>query len=143
MISKADRRLLNETYRNASMAVEAIYTTMDRIDDEELALELTRQLGRFSSIVDRAEEELNGIGEKPEESHLGKAMLKLGIKRKLFGNKGASHVADMLIQGNTKGIVSTTKSMHDNLTAKREYCELAGELVEFEHINIDRMKMYL
>ena len=44
MISKADRRLLNETYRNAGMAIEAIYTTIDKIEDEELALELTRQL---------------------------------------------------------------------------------------------------
>ena len=70
-------------------------------------------------------------------------MLKMQIKRKMMKNKGASNVADMFIQGNTKGIVSTTRCMHDNLTAKKEYCELAGELVEFEHINIDRMKLFL
>lgn len=143
MISKADRRLLNETYRNAGMAIEAIYTTIDKIQDEELALELTRQVGKFNSIQDRAEEELNMLGEKPDSSFLGKTMLKMQIKRKLLNNKGASKVADMFIQGNTKGIVSTTRCMHDNLTAKKEYCELAGELVEFEHINIDRMKLFL
>lgn len=143
MISKADRRLLNETYRNASMAVEAIYATMDKVEDEEMALELTRQIGKFNSIQDRAEEELYTLGEKPGNSFWGKLMLKMSIKGKLMSDRGASHVADMMIQGNTKGIVSTTKSMHDNLTAKKEYCELAGELVEFEHINIDRMKMYL
>lgn len=143
MISKADRRLLNETYRNASMAVEAIYATMDRVEDEEMALELTRQVGKFNSIQDRAEEELLEIGEKPSDSLWGKLMLRMSIKGKLMRGKGASHVADMMIQGNTKGIVSTTKSMHDNLAAKREYCELAGELVEFEHMNIDKMKMYL
>lgn len=143
MISKADRRLLNETYRNAGMAIEAIYTTIDKIQDEELALELTRQVGKFNSIQDRAEEELNMLGEKPDNSFMGKTMLKMQIKRKMLKNKGASNIADMFIQGNTKGIVSTTRCMHDNLTAKREYCELAGELVEFEHINIDRMKLFL
>lgn len=143
MISKADRRLLNETYRNASMAVEAIYATMDRVEDEEMALELTRQVGKFNSIQDRAEEELLEIGEKPNNSSWGKLMLKMSIRGKLMRDKGASHVADMMIRGNTKGIVSTTKSIHDNLIAKREYCELAGELVEFEHMNIDKLKMYL
>ena len=143
MISKADRRLLNETYRNAGMAIEAIYSVIDKIQDEELALELTRQVGKYNSIQDRAEEELNMLGEKPDNSYLGKAMIKLSMKRKMMKNKGASHIADLFIQGNTKGIVSTTRCMHDNLTAKRDYCELAGELVEFEHVNIDRMKMFL
>lgn len=143
MISKADRKLLNETYRNAAFSIAAIYAAMDRIDDEELALELTRQVGKFNSIQEKAEEELDIIGEKPEAFLWGRKMLKMNIKRKLMREKSASKVADMMIQGNTRGIVSTTKCMHDNLTAKREYCELAGELVEFQHINIDRMKLYL
>jgi len=143
MISKEDRKLLQETYKNASMAVDAIYVTMDKVEDEEMALELTRQLGKFNSIQDRAEEEMIIIGEKPKKSVMSRMMLKMGIKRKLMTNRKASHVADMMIQGNTMGIVDTTKSMHDNLTAKREYSELAGELVEFEQRNIDRLKNYL
>lgn len=143
MINKANRKLLNETYRNASRAVDAIYSTMDKVRDEELALELTRQIGKFNSIQDRAEEELILIGEKPSKSSWGRFITKMGINRKIFAKKNASHIANVMIQGNMKGIVNTTKSMHDNLSAKREYCELAGELVDFEQKNIDRMKLYL
>lgn len=143
MINKANRKLLNETYKNASMAIEAIYSIMDKVQDEELALELTRQLGKFNSIKEKAEEELVIIGEKPSNSLWGRLMLKMGISSKIFANKSATRIADMMIQGNTKAIVDTTRSMHDNLTAKREYCELAGELVEFEQVNIERLKMYL
>ena len=44
MISNSDKRLLHETYKNASAAVDTIYAMMDKVEDEELALDLTRQL---------------------------------------------------------------------------------------------------
>lgn len=143
MISKADRKLLNETYKNAALSVEAIYTILDKVQDEELALELARQLGKFNSILDRAKEELEIIGDKPSKAFWKKSMLRLSVKRKSGLKKGASKIADLMIKENTKGIVGTTRSIHDNLLAKRQYTELAGELVEFEHINIDRMKTFL
>lgn len=143
MINKSNKKLLSDTHKNASMAIETIYTILDKVNDEELALELTRQLGKFTAIKEKTEEELDIIGEKFSEPLWEKFMLKMGIARQLMTSKSATKIADMMIKGNTKGIVDTTRSMHDNLTAKREYCELAGELVEFEQINIERLKMYL
>ncbi len=143
MITNSDKELLNQTFQNALMAVEAIYSTIDKVDDEDLALDLNRQVGRYTSIQDRAEDALLSGGICPDDSILGKVMLKASIRTKLRRDNGASHVADMMIQGNTKGVVQITRALHDNPQAKNTYCELARELLDFEEKNIERMKEYL
>ena len=143
MISNSDKRLLRETYKNASAAVDTIYAMMDKVEDEELALDLTRQLGKYTSIQDRAEEELIVSGERPAPSAMKRVWCRVSSFVRTMGKRKASTAANMLIRENTGRIISTTKSLHDNLSAKKEYCELADELMEFEQRNISRMKNYL
>ncbi|MFR7993083.1 MAG: hypothetical protein ACLU61_09135 [Lachnospiraceae bacterium] len=143
MITNADREVLGETYRNATMAVESIYSVIRKVDDEDLALDLNRQVGKFVAISDKAEDELLKAGHWPPEYAMGKVALKAGIMRKTMRDSSCGHIADMLIQGNTKGIIETTKILNEHPSAKKTYCEMAEELIAFEQKNIERMKEYL
>ena len=143
MITNADKELLNETYRNANMAVESIYAVISKVEDEDLALDLNRQVGKFQSIQDRAEDELLGAGHCPEDGKLGKMMLRASMFGKTIRNRTTEHIADMMIQNTSKAITETTRILEDNPTAKGSYCEMAGELIDFEQKNIERLKQYL
>ena len=48
-----------------------------------------------------------------------------------------------MIEGNAKGITDLMKAVKKNQEAKREYCELAEELMDFEEKNIECLKNYL
>lgn len=49
----------------------------------------------------------------------------------------------MMIQGNTKGIVELMKAVKSNQSVKKEYYEIAQELMDFEEKNIEKLKAYL
>ena len=58
-------------------------------------------------------------------------------------NTSTEHVADLMIQGNAKGITDLMKAVKANRGARKEYCELAEEIMDFEEKNIERLKSYL
>lgn len=47
------------------------------------------------------------------------------------------------VQGNTKGMTELMKTVKENRTAAREYCEIAKEIADFEEKNIEKLKAYL
>ena len=70
-------------------------------------------------------------------------MLWTSIQANTLLNTSTEHVADLMIQGNTKGITDLMKAVKANKGAKKEYYELAEELMDFEEKNIAQLKSYL
>ena len=58
-------------------------------------------------------------------------------------NKTPSHIAEMLIQGSTMGIVDVTKRIKEYKTADKDISSLADRLLKFEQQNVDEMKKFL
>lgn len=145
MLTSADLAVLNETYRNSKMGVEAINAIISKVYDEDLALDLNRQAVRFLAFEDKVTEKIREAdNRRPEpESAVGKAMLWTSIQANTLLNTSTEHVADLMIQGNTKGITDLMKTVKANKGAKKEYCELAEELMDFEEKNIAQLKSYL
>lgn len=144
MLTSADLAVLNETYRNSRMGVEAINAVIGKVYDEDLALDLNRQAVRFMSFEDKVAEKIREANKKPESaSPVGKARLWTSMQANTLLNTSTEHLADLMIQGNTKGITDLMKAVKANRGAGREYCELAEELMDFEEKNIDRLKSYL
>lgn len=144
MLTSADLAVLNETYRNSKMGLEAINAVISKVYDEDLALDLNRQAVRFLSFEDKVAEKIREANKKPEpESAMGKAMLWTSIQANTLLNTSTEHVADLMIQGNTRGITDLMKAVKGNKGAKKEYCELAEELMDFEEKNISCLKSYL
>lgn len=144
MLTGEDLAVLNEAYRNSKMGVETINAIISKVYDEDLALDLNRQAVRFLSFEDKATEKIRKANERPEtESPVGKAMLWTSIQANTLLNTSTEHVADLMIQGNTRGITDLMKTVKANKGAKKEYCELAEELMDFEERNIAQLKSYL
>lgn len=144
MLTSADLAVLNETYRSSKMGVEAINAVIGKVYDEDLALDLNRQAIRFLSFEDKVAEKIREANKKPEgESAVGKARLWTSMQANTLLNTSTEHLADLMIQGNTKGITDLMKTVKANRGAEREYCALAEDLMDFEEKNIARLKSYL
>ena len=144
MLTTADLALLNEAYRNTKMGLEAINTVISKVYDEDLALDLNRQAVRFMSLEDKVTDKIREASRRPEAaSPVGKAVRWTSIQANTLLNTSTEHVADLMIQGNAKGITDLMKAVKANRGARKEYCELAEEIMDFDEKNIERLKIYL
>ena len=144
MLTNADLAVLNEAYRSSRKGVETINTVISKVYDDDLALDLNRQAVHFLAFEDRAEEEIRKASERPEgASAVEKAASWTALQAGTLLNTSTGHVAELMIEGNAKGITDLMKVVKKNQEAKREYCELAEELMDFEEKNIECLKNYL
>lgn len=143
MQSQEEINVLRETRKNAGMAIKAIDALMSKVYNQEFAYELTSQRNRFREFERKAEAGLWEYGIEPKESGLEKAMLWGSIQANTLLNISTPHVADMIIQGNTRGIADLMKVRHNNKNTASFANELAEELMDFEEENIERLKQFL
>ncbi len=58
-------------------------------------------------------------------------------------NKTPSHIAEMLIQGSTMGIIDVTKRLKEYKDVGQDILALADRLLKFEQQNVDELKKFL
>ena len=139
-----DAKILKEIQRNTEMGMTAIETILDKIEDDEFSLELSRQSLRYAQIHNKALDQiLEQEGEVYHGSQIADLMLKGSIHANTALNISKEHLAEMMIQGSNRGITSMWKTMKHNRLATDAAVELAQELVDFEEKNIERMTEYL
>lgn len=142
-MNESDKAILNETYRNSKIAVDAIHNVLSKIGDEDLSLDLNRHAAKYKKYMNLSEKQLRLNGEKPEETGFAaKAKQWAGIQANTLLNTSTKHIANLMIQENTRGITDMMKVLHKNKSAQQEYCEMANELMDFEQEVIEQLKYY-
>lgn len=121
MLTSADLAVLNEAYRSSKKGLEDINAVISKVYDEDLALDLNRQAVRFLSFEDRVTEKIREANKRPEPaSPVNKAMRWTSIQANTILNTSTEHLADLMIQGNTKRITDLMKTVKANQGAKKE-----------------------
>ena len=139
-----DAMILKEIQKNTQMGMTAIDTILDKIENDEFSLQLSRQSLRYSEIHNKALDKiLENDGEVYRGSQIGELFLKGNIHVNTALNISTGHLAEMMIRGSNRGITSMWKALKHNTLATDDAVELAQELVDFEEKNIDRLKEYL
>jgi hypothetical protein len=90
-------------------------------------------------VVEKLEKEY----EMPRKNLFGKVKVWTGIRMSILRDTSNVHVVQLLIRGNTSAITGLMKTVKRNKDAKKEYCELAEELMDFEEKCIESLKAYL
>ena len=144
MLTSADMAVLNEAYRSSTKAQEAINTVISKVYDEDLALDLNRQALRFQNFEDRVTEKIRDASSRPEEeTAVGRAMHWTALQANTMLNTSTEHVAELMIEEQADRITDLMKAVKKNKSARKDYCELAEELMDFEEKNIQCLKNYL
>ena len=70
-------------------------------------------------------------------------MLRGSVHMGTMLNVSTSHMAEMMIQGSSRGMTSMYKTVKHNALAQDRSVELAQELMDFEAESIEQLKEYL
>ncbi|MCB2292760.1 hypothetical protein LGK95_04315 [Clostridium algoriphilum] len=135
---------LNYIYQNAEMGKDTISELITIVEDASFKNILESQLKEYTEIFDissnkieQAKKTSKGIGT------FSKFTTYLMINFKTMKNKTPSHIAEMLIQGSTMGIVDLTKKIKEYKDVAPDILALADRLLKFEIQNVDEMKKFL
>lgn len=142
--------LAEHIYKNAKMGADAISEMLPKIKDGEekkgVIKELTRQYEEYERIASESEMVLISMDITPkEENMIVKISAKAGIMMNTLTDSTTSHIAEMVIEGLSMGIVDTTKRIRE---AKKNGCDesvlkIGHELISFQEKSVDEMKKFL
>lgn len=137
-------KVYREIQRNTEMAMKAIDTISDKVYDDQLALQISRQSLKYSELHNEATRELiNAKAEPYRGNYLSDIKLKTEIHYNTMLNTSTSHIAELMIRGSNNGIVEMEKILRHNEEAGEKTVSLAKELISFEENNIAKLKDYL
>lgn len=143
-MKRDDAEILREVQKNTEMAIKAIKTVNEKVYDDDLAVQLSKQALKYSEIHNKALNRiLEGKTEPYHSNNISEMMLVGGIHSNTMFNTSTSHIAEMMIQGSNRGITDMCKAMNHHERAENISLEIAKELMDFEEKNIERLKKYL
>lgn len=139
-----DIAILKEIQKNTRMAMTAIDTILDKTGDDEFTVSLSKQSLGYARIHNEAVEKLvEGKSGTYRGSQIADIMLRGSVHMGTLTNISTSHLAEMMIQGSSRGLTNMYKSIKHNTLAQDTSVELARELMDFEEKSIEQLRGYL
>jgi hypothetical protein len=136
--------LLNYIYQNSEMGKDTLTQLIKMTTDETFKNNLQSQLNEYNSIFNEADEKLKSNNKESKSiGTLTKVSAYISINFNTLINKTPSHMAEMLIQGSTMGIIDITKKIKEYKSQDQTILGLANKLLQFEQKNIDELKNFL
>ena len=138
-MKKEDIQLLREIVKNAERGMRTIDLLKDKIYDDSLAIRLTGQSLHYAQLKNRAVEGLLRGRMQPAAD-----MILAGeLKRDTLFDTSTSHMAELMIRQENRGITKMSRSLNQCAQASQFCTEIATEFVAFEEKNIVHLRKYL
>lgn len=138
----ANETLLQELYKNTTMGGDSIINLMDKVENKDMRREMTNELSRYREYTNKVTKLLNDRGLKPEEpSMAAKAGSKIGMAFNTMLDTTTSHIAEMMINGATMGIINIEKQLNNGPDGEAR--QLAEEILDFEKSTSDNLARFL
>lgn len=136
--------MLNEIYQAASMGAQGSELLIEKAGDSSFTEKLHAYGSRYHKIKEEAAGMLAQRGETPREAGVReKAGLWMGVQMNTLIDKTPSHMAEMLIQGSTMGVIKSEKHKNTHPQADRQCFELEDRFLSLQQEHIDDMKQFL
>lgn len=138
------QKLLQIIVENARMGADACEQLLGRTEDIEMRRELMLQRQQYSESARDAETRLYDMGVRPQpKDRLARMGMWMGMQINTISDRSASHIADIVIQGATMGVVEITKARNSYTEADAEAQGIAANMVTKQQEAIDRLKNFL
>lgn len=139
-----DAELLSAIYKNAKTGYHSTDALLPKANQGKFGGELRSCREQYQSFAQDAsrrleEMELSAKGPNP----LSKLSMQMGIAANTLLDSSPSHLAEMMINGSTMGIIDMEKRLKQCGESDPEVQKLGQDLLEFEQQSIDRLKGYL
>ncbi len=128
----------------ARMGAEAVSMLLGKTDDEGMRETMLSQKAMYEKFDREGEKMLKAAGQHvKKQGPLARAGTWMGIQMDTMMDSTPSHLADMLIQGSTMGVIEITRAKSENPEADGEAVRLADAYLKEENDNIEKLKKYL
>ena len=140
----ASKDVLTSVLHTAQMGISGIEAVKHKAQNSELRQFLQEQQEQYSSI----EAESMSLAQKkgwqlPHRSMMVDHMSCMMAKCKTMMGEKDSAIADMLIQGNTRGMIAGIKIMHKHPQLDPSVSQIAENLLNLENMNIQKSQKFL
>lgn len=143
-MAKDDIELLNYVFQNAEMGVDTISKLIDLTDDMEFKHQLETQKQEYEAMQDDAKKLLAELGTDEDAlSAFDKIRTYIMINMQTMNDKSASHIAEMLMEGSTMGIVQALRKLRNYTNVNDDVHTLMKKLLQMEENNFEQLKKYI
>ena len=141
---KNSKEILSSVVKTAQMGQTGIRSVLDTSMRPSLRKALESQLREYDSIETEAPTIASQRGWELKELDPGvRMMTDMMTRMKLHGRNTDSKIADMMIQGNTRGMVKGLKNLHQFPSSDSQVQMVSQKLLDCETANIRQMQGYL
>lgn len=141
---KNSKQLLCSVLKTAQMGQVGIRSVLDTSMRPALRKALQSQLREYDTIESEAHCIASQRGwDLPELDPAVRFLADRMTRMKLHRANSDSRIADMMIQGNTRGMIKGLKNLHQYPNADAQISILSQKLVDCENANIRQMQTFL
>ncbi len=141
---KNSKDILSSLLKTTQMGQVGIRSVLDTSIDAKLRQALEDQLREYDSIETEAHSLAAQRGwELRELDPAVRMMSDMMTRMKLTGRNTESRIADMMIQGNTRGMIKSLKNLHRYEGTDGQIHVLSQKLLDCETANIRQMQDFL
>ena len=141
---KTSQQILTSVLKTTQMGQIGIRSVLDTRMRPGLKDALTSQLKEYDALESEAHTLATQRGwELPELDPAARAMASMMTRVKLQMGGNDSKIADMMIQGNTKGMIKSLKLTHRLPREDSQISALSQKLLDTENANIRQMQAFL
>lgn len=144
MNMKTSQEMLASILKSTQMGQIGIRSVLDKATCPGLRKALESQLLEYDSIETEAHYIASQRGwELTELDPAIRIMSDMMTRMKLTGKNVDSKIADMMIQGNTRGMIKSLKDLHRYSRQDESVSTISQKLLDCETANIRQMQSYL
>ena len=144
MIMKDNKEMLSSILKTTQMGQIGIRSLLDHSMGPSLRRALQSQLQEYDCIESEAHAIASRRGwEVPELDPAVRFLADKMTRVKLRRNSSDSRIADMMIQGNTRGMVKGIRNLHQFTQQDAMISTLSQKLIDCETNNIRQMQTFL
>lgn len=144
MDRKTNKSILDEIHKGAKIGMDSISYVTEKVGDENFKDNLTYQYNQYGDILEQVNNVYQKYVDVPNDNDIiTKTMSWTGIQMNTIKDKSNSHIADMLIQGTTMGIIEGRKLLNNNPDADAEIVQILNNFVKMQENNVEKLKTFL
>ena len=137
-------QLLQDVVRNARTGQDSVEHLMKKVDDQRMRDELIREKEDYAVTRRESEQALTNAGGRAEPvGPMAKAGMWAGLEMETLTNHSSAHIAEIVIQGATMGVIEMTKALNSYVGADACARDLANRFVAQQNETIDRQMDFL
>ena len=141
---KESREVLSSLLKTTQMGQLGIRSVLETEMAPALRQAMESQLREYDAIETQAHSiAAQRNWELPELNPAIRFMTGRMTRMKLSYGEADSKIAEMMIRGNTSGVIKGLKNLHQLSQWDEEVCTLSQKLLDTESNNVDQMKQFL